>query len=860
MFHSTRELFPQLIALIILFSSSQAEDYSEREDIYYKLREPYFSKTQVTRIYLGRDASGCLCNEYDKILTICFGRESCTTLPIELNVTSEEVSILQTLISHIGPGDLDNIRQVKKLRIEGNFNLSSIAPRVFENFVKLENLSISFNLFLTALHEDTFVGLINLRRLSLIKNGFTNINYITHALSTSTVPALTELSINENKFSNIEEKTFAPLNNSKLQELDLTFCQVEYLHPDSLVYLKKLRVLRLGENTFNLSTLTQFMNSTLKAGLPLEILDLPSTGLRKTLPKDVLEIIAKSNITDLNLGRNQFDFIPSGGFPWMPNLKTLDLTGIMIADIEEDAFANLPNLRTLLLGENKLTCLPEGVVLPALNRLDLQRNSRESGLFPFDISNGVFSEMKQLRYLNLNFDAIYHLSNDSFIGLENLEMLYLKNSSVFHIRAGTFKNLNKLSFLNLENNLFVRNNYPNGMYPDVFIGLHNLEVLLLAGNGITYFSLEGNPLVHLKSLKYLGLEKNYIATISPTQFDPLVSLKTVSLSYNSIRFWEEPIFRNSSRLRSLILDHNKISRITPAMMGDFSNLTELNLSFNSIICDCMYFLYFHNWLEEMQSTSLLKILSVAEASCINPYRNQTVYAIAEYLEAAQNGTIYCDTEKLYVKILPFGILFLVFALSAVLAYYYRWHLKYWMFLTKLYLSRKGRIKRSSSNSVTEYRYDVFVSYSNEDRNFVIRLVTMLENYEPFLKLCVYERDFQIGSFISESVLDCVTNSRKVLLVVSNHYVKSHWCRWESHIAEHHRLYFGDQTSEYVDDALVLIKLGPIDKGNLTPMLKYLLKTKIYLGWDADEKKQGVFWKKLRDTLAPPPSVIETTHM
>lgn len=197
-------------------------------------------------------------------------------------------------------------------------------------------------------------------------------------------------------------------------------------------------------------------------------------------------------------------------------------------------------------------------------------------------------------------------------------------------------------------------------------------------------------------------------------------------------------------------------------------------------------------------------------------------------------------------------------------YIYRWHIKYWIFLTRLYLSRKGKIQpKKKITEFSKYYYDAFISYSTEDRNFVLRLASMLENYEPYLKLCIYERDFQIGALLSESILEGVAKSRKTMLIISDNYAKSQWCRWESHLAEHHRLFFENEVGEYVDDTLILVKLGPVSNHHLTPMLKYLLKTRIYLQWEADEKKQTIFWEKLRSALLPPTkkeTIVESTHM
>jgi hypothetical protein len=134
---------------------------------------------------------------------------------------------------------------------------------------------------------------------------------------------------------------------------------------------------------------------------------------------------------------------------------------------------------------------------------------------------------------------------------------------------------------------------------------------------------------------------------------------------------------------------------------------------------------------------------------------------------------------------------------------------------------------------------------------------MLENYEPFLKLCVYERDFEIGSVISESVLQSVALSRRTLLVVSDAFARSQWCRWELQLAENHRLFLRDD-NEGGGDPLIMIKLGQVAEAHMTPTLKYLLRTRIYLEWDSEPRKQRQFWDKLRTALAPPPVSITTT--
>ena len=45
-----------------------------------------------------------------------------------------------------------------------------------------------------------------------------------------------------------------------------------------------------------------------------------------------------------------------------------------------------------------------------------------------------------------------------------------------------------------------------------------------------------------------------------------------------------------------------------------------------------------------------------------------------------------------------------------------------------------------------YLFDVFVSYSHEDHQWVTeQLIPELEHKNPKLKVCIHERDFKVGS-------------------------------------------------------------------------------------------------------------------
>jgi hypothetical protein len=109
----------------------------------------------------------------------------------------------------------------------------------------------------------------------------------------------------------------------------------------------------------------------------------------------------------------------------------------------------------------------------------------------------------------------------------------------------------------------------------------------------------------------------------------------------------------------------------------------------------------------------------------------------------------------------------------------------------LYNSHAARVETARTHSTSEktqgnskameYKYDVFISYSHEDRDWVYRkLVPYLQehNFSVFT-----DRDFETGALSVNEMQRGVECSRRVVAVLSTAYEKSKWSTLENAMAQ-----------------------------------------------------------------------------
>ena len=106
---------------------------------------------------------------------------------------------------------------------------------------------------------------------------------------------------------------------------------------------------------------------------------------------------------------------------------------------------------------------------------------------------------------------------------------------------------------------------------------------------------------------------------------------------------------------------------------------------------------------------------------------------------------------------------------------------------------------------------LFISYSTKDFGWVTEnLISILEKHS--IAYSIHSRDFEIGKPIVQNMADNVYGSRKVLIVLSENYLASNFCREELHMAVQRGMDMGDSS-------LILVMINNLKKKKLPAALR-----------------------------------------
>ncbi|KAL7015049.1 hypothetical protein ACKWTF_016261 [Chironomus riparius] len=496
-------------------------------------------------------------------------------------------------IMEVPDNTFSNSPFLEELYLGSNF-IVSIAPNAFAGTV-LNFLDLSYNQ-LGALNAAWFAPVSStLRVLDLINSRISSIPSDTFVGLTG----LQDLFLNSNRLTGLNPDAFVPLVN--LRDLSLSYCDLMELNPQWFRTLTNLTILsinrngitELPENIFNaltrLDQLFFYENQIVNIRAESFGASLPSIGLLYG-PQNLInsfdpEMLDRGTSLDiLNFANNLCANFNQQGVRGDLDLArqnlaecTTNYAAPLTASCEYDRMitGRIYWCRMTLsnpLGRNDITTI-EGDHLPASND-DQVALVEISGQNTRIIPSVMCRQFRSMQILEIIDSNLHEINEDGFQGCGFLRELTIMNNRIRSIPARAFVAATNLQVLVLASNGI------EDISPYAFAQT-NIQVLDLTHNNIgrfdpfTYTPIAG-------SLRILRLTDNNIRAIPENAFDRLSNLVDLELNGNQIPSIPHNAFFGAVNLQILQIANCRLERLEPATFSRLTFLRDLELALNQI--------------------------------------------------------------------------------------------------------------------------------------------------------------------------------------------------------------------------------------------------------------------------------------
>ncbi|XP_054083392.1 protein toll-like [Zeugodacus cucurbitae] len=287
------------------------------------------------------------------------------------------------------------------------------------------------------------------------------------------------------------------------------------------------------------------------------------------------------------------------------------------------------------------------------------------------------------------------------------------------------------------------------------------------------------------------------------------------------------LFQLPTNLTALDLRNNYLESLSTeflrAILNDSSKLETLYLSENLLFCDCaaqdlIYTVRVHR----------KRIPDVEQLHCVN-LQNVTLLTanVGELCQTAVNVERYQYMIAIGTTVV---VIIIILLIIAALYYKYQTEVKIWLYGHNIFSCCIHELELDENKT-----FDAFISYSHQDADFVNHtLLPQLEQSEPPFCVCTHERNWLAGAYIPEQIIESVDQSRRTIIVLSQHFIESDWARMEFRTAHQCSMKEGRAR-------IIMIKYGELTNTELLDKdLKAYLDMNTYLDWQDPR-----FWDKLR---------------
>ncbi|CAC5385611.1 unnamed protein product [Mytilus coruscus] len=523
----------------------------------------------------------------------------------------------------------------------------------------------------------------------------------------------------------------------------------------------------------------------------------------------------------------------------------LELSGNSIRYIHHDAFVNLTWLSVLTV--NNETSLRVDILKQALTKLSLKsiRKLRFTNNNWTYLPNDMFDSFNNTNIqIYLTGNHFLHINGSAFRFLTLCEKLKLKNNKLTNVH---FWKMQRLKRLSLDGNRLAKVpnfcSFDDSLFP-------RLEMLSLRDNNIG--NIDRTSFICLPKLVVLQLKGISIVELQNNIFSSLKKLEKVNLEkINTLKRIEDFAF-NSTSIKKIVMPNCKfrfdlIKRFNPATIFKFCpNVNYLNLGLNYLpkIPNIL-----HSMLIPLDNLETLMLFSTnlvdLPSNLLNNFRK-----LRQYLKSYNPTDDIC---KPWNTLYTMAIVLSLFGVATLAIIICIWicqnNIKNTVYLLRVvYNHKQGHV---TFDGRLNYEYHAFVVYCDADREWVHNTFLPKMESDEGIKLCIHQRNFDIGKTITANIDKYLEKSWKVVVVMSNNFAKSEWCQWEVDVVQERRRRQGK-------DALLLIMLKTIDSKHMTSPLRTLLESTPHIRYQTGVG-EDLFWraavKSLQKPLRHPPVAV-----
>ncbi|KAL3847890.1 hypothetical protein ACJMK2_018781 [Sinanodonta woodiana] len=628
---------------------------------------------------------------------------------------------------------------------------------------------------------------------------------------------------------NVEEISNLTCSFETLTVLNLTECKIEQIEEDVFINLTHLEVVDLSSNKIKTQSIQRALGSL--NGAPVHTLKLDHLWTDKEKVREILKYFSGRHLIYLSMRENQ------------------------IIEFEDKVLENFTKLVHLDLHRNWINKINLSSGIETLELFNLSHN--QINIFPpvfCDTQTGK-TRYKKLKHLDLSWNQIIVPSSPFWNCLTTLDSFNLSTNDMEDIANDSFTNLTSLRTLILSEMRTTLRRIRNEA-----IKIDSLQHLDLSGNGLDFDEekeVANDIFNYLPSLTSLDVSDNYFGSVGTRKLTNLSHLDTlimrhVSLSQladgflqhfpnltyldlhnNKIEQFSAVAFQNVTKLKFLNLSKNLISNFPapPFPSATLKSLETFDFAYNYFQCDCEI-VKLQKWINDVLSDpdkrNLLSRYPV-DYWCYNPK-----YLYQVLLKDAKPDHCTDSKYQVVLSIVIPVIICLVFTVVIVVAYVYRWEIKF--LLHKMRKKRRDRYQRLPSSFV----YSTYVAYAEKDSAWVIHdLLKELE--EDRHNVYIRDRYSVPGVARCDEIVDNIYKSKTVILVLSKNFMGCQWCNYQLNVAQARAVELGQHF-------IIPVLLEGIPTDHMKISVQHLFRTLRPIEWARQSTKNRLFWSELKGAL------------